>query len=140
MKPAFFLQFGYLGETKKDIQSTIDMLMELMPHDIGISVSYPLPGTVFYENVKNDLAAKANWTDSDDLAMMFQNTYHTIYYRRLHKMVHKKFRRRQAINTFKDLFSRRVKPEKYHLYKAATALYYIPAEAFAVWRLKLTNI
>ena len=49
IKPCFFLQFGYPGEEKEDIQATIDMLLDLMPHNIGISVSYPLPGTKFYE-------------------------------------------------------------------------------------------
>ncbi|MEM6725308.1 MAG: radical SAM protein, partial [Bacteroidota bacterium] len=54
----FFLQFGYLGEEKEDIQKTIDMMLELMPHDIGVSVSYPLPGTGFYETVKAQLKDK----------------------------------------------------------------------------------
>ena len=40
---AFFLQFGYLGETKEDIEATFAMLKKAMPDDIGVSVSYPLP-------------------------------------------------------------------------------------------------
>ena len=36
----------------KDIHKTIDLVKEMMPDDIGISVSYPLPGTLFYERVK----------------------------------------------------------------------------------------
>jgi anaerobic magnesium-protoporphyrin IX monomethyl ester cyclase len=66
----FFLQFGYLGETHEDIEKTIRMLLDLMPDEVGISVSYPLPGTGFYEKVKKDLEKKQNWTDSDDLDMM----------------------------------------------------------------------
>ena len=31
------------------------MINELLPYEIGISVSYPLPGTVFYEKVKTQL-------------------------------------------------------------------------------------
>ncbi|MEM9022427.1 MAG: radical SAM protein, partial [Bacteroidota bacterium] len=77
VRVAFFLQFGYLGETREDVQKTIDMVLELMPDDIGISVSYPLPGTGFYEKVKMDLGEKANWTDSDELAMMFRGTFDT---------------------------------------------------------------
>ena len=53
IKPSFFIQFGYPGETKEDIEKTIAMINELLPYEIGISVSYPLPGTVFYEKVKN---------------------------------------------------------------------------------------
>ena len=136
MKPAFFLQFGYLGETKKDIAKTINMLLDLMPYDIGISVSYPLPGTKFYENVKNELSRKTNWTDSDDLAMMFQNTYQTGYYRLLHRTVHKKFRKKQALNAIRDIMTQFKRPASKSLYKAASALYYIPMEALSSLRLK----
>ena len=93
----FFLQFGYLGETEADIQATIALLEELMPHDIGVSVSYPLPGTKFYERVRALLGDKQNWTDSDDLAMMYPATFSQAYYRRLHRLVHKRFRLRQGL-------------------------------------------
>jgi anaerobic magnesium-protoporphyrin IX monomethyl ester cyclase len=66
------------------------------PDDIGISVSYPLPGTPFYERVKAQLGAKQNWVDSDDLALMYRGTYHADFYRCLHHVVHAEFRARQA--------------------------------------------
>ena len=97
IKPAFFLQFGYPGETKEDIEKTLDMVMTLLPDDIGISVSYPLPGTKFYEKVKNELVNKSNWTDSDDLAMMFKNTYPAAYYKLLQRFVHRKYRTKQGM-------------------------------------------
>ncbi len=96
IRAAFFLQFGYLGETWEDIQATFDMLLTTMPDDIGVSVSYPLPGTGFYETVKSQLGEKSNWTDSDDLALMFKNTYSPEFYKRLHRYVHKRFRLAQA--------------------------------------------
>jgi anaerobic magnesium-protoporphyrin IX monomethyl ester cyclase len=96
VRVAYFLQFGYLGETKKDIEATIDMLLQFMPDDIGVSVSYPLPGTKFYDKVKSQLNQKANWEDSDELALMFQNTFNQEYYRILHRYVHKIFRKAQA--------------------------------------------
>lgn len=100
---AFFIQFGYLGETKEDIAKTISMIKELQPDNIGISVSYPLPGTKFYEMVKDDLKLKSNWTDSDDLAMMFQGTFNSKYYKKLHRLVHKEYRKSQAISNFRQL-------------------------------------
>jgi anaerobic magnesium-protoporphyrin IX monomethyl ester cyclase len=96
IRAAFFLQFGYLGETWEDIQATLDMLLETMPDDIGASVSYPLPGTGFYEKVKSELSQKSNWTDSDELALMFKNTYSPEFYKRLHRFVHKRYRLAQA--------------------------------------------
>ena len=85
IRTSFFLQFGYPGEDKNDIEATLRMVKDLMPDDLGISVSYPLPGTKFYEKVRADFQEKKNWVDSDDLALMFCGTYSAAYYRRLHR-------------------------------------------------------
>jgi len=102
IKPCLFLQFGYPGEALEDIKKTISMLMSLKPHDIGVSVSYPLPGTKFYENVKSHLSEKQNWTDSDDLQVMFQTTYTTVFYKHLQRFVHYRFRLSQAMESIKS--------------------------------------
>ncbi|HMB81211.1 MAG TPA: glycosyltransferase, partial [Vicinamibacterales bacterium] len=65
----FFLQFGYPGETREDIDRTLEMVRTCAPDDIGVSVSYPLPGTTFYQRVQAQLGQKQNWVDSNDLAM-----------------------------------------------------------------------
>lgn len=96
IKVAFFLQFGYLGETMRDIKKTMKMVLDIMPDEIGISVSYPLPGTKFYDIVKEDLKSKANWTDSDDLDMMFQNTYNKAFYRTLHRYMHNQYKMKRG--------------------------------------------
>ncbi len=100
IKAAFFLQYGYLGETLTDIYKTIDLLKETMPDDIGISVSYPLPGTKFYNNIKQSLILKSNWTDSDDLDLMFKNTYPSTFYKKLHRYTHYIFRFQKLKNDF----------------------------------------
>lgn len=92
----FFLQFGYPGETWNDVQKTLKMVRECAPDDIGISVSYPLPGTKFFERVKMDLGEKQNWVDSDDLAMLYQGPFPQEFYRILHGRVHHEFRLRRA--------------------------------------------
>jgi radical SAM superfamily enzyme YgiQ (UPF0313 family) len=92
IKPCFFLQFGYSGEDKEDIAKTISMVKQLMPHDLGISVSYPLPGTKFYEKVKEEMHSKTNWTDSDDLAILFHSKFHPDFYKKLQRYVHYYFR------------------------------------------------
>ena len=40
----FFLQFGYPGETRDDIEATRRLVRECAPDDIGISVVVPPPG------------------------------------------------------------------------------------------------
>jgi radical SAM superfamily enzyme YgiQ (UPF0313 family) len=98
IRTCFFLQFGYSGETKDDIGLTLKMLKDLKPDDIGISVSYPLPGTKFYERVLSQMKYKQNWEKSDDFEMMFDGEYNTDFYKSLHKKVHKEFRSRQILN------------------------------------------
>jgi anaerobic magnesium-protoporphyrin IX monomethyl ester cyclase len=92
----FFLQFGYPGETWDDIQKTLQMVRDCAPDDIGISVSYPMPGTKFYERVKLELGEKQNWVDSDDLAMLYHGPFPQEFYRILHGRVHHEFRLRRA--------------------------------------------
>jgi radical SAM superfamily enzyme YgiQ (UPF0313 family) len=88
MRACFFLQFGYPGETWEDIQQTIDLVRGLRPDDIGISFSYPLPGTAFYEHVQEQIGAKRNWTDSDDLCVMFSAAYNNDFYMALRNALH----------------------------------------------------
>jgi anaerobic magnesium-protoporphyrin IX monomethyl ester cyclase len=92
----FFLQFGYPGEGWDDIKQTLRMVRECMPDDIGISVSYPLPGTKFFERVKLELGEKQNWVDSEDLDMLYRGPLSTEFYHLLHGRVHHEFRMRRA--------------------------------------------
>jgi anaerobic magnesium-protoporphyrin IX monomethyl ester cyclase len=94
----FFLQFGYPGETWEDIQLTLKMVRECLPDDIGISVSYPLPGTKFFERVQMELGEKQNWVDSADLAMLYPGPFPQEFYRVLHGRVHHEFRLRRALD------------------------------------------
>jgi radical SAM superfamily enzyme YgiQ (UPF0313 family) len=125
--PSFFIQFGYPGETKADIEKTISMINELLPHEIGISVSYPLPGTAFFEKVKSQLHEKSNWTDSDELALMFRNTYQPAFYKQLHRYVHKTYRKHIAFENIRQLVSHPFKSNLRTIRKALSSLYYMPA-------------
>jgi radical SAM superfamily enzyme YgiQ (UPF0313 family) len=88
IRVCFFLQFGYPGETWAELQETIAFVRETRPDDVGISFSYPLPGTVFYEHVQDQLGQKRNWTDSDDLCIMFTAAYTTDFYRAVRDALH----------------------------------------------------
>lgn len=88
IRVCYFLQFGYPGETWEDIEKTIQLVRRSRPDDIGVSVSYPLPGTAFHERVYNELGAKTNWQDSEDLSMMFKGAYTSEFYRALHDALH----------------------------------------------------
>jgi anaerobic magnesium-protoporphyrin IX monomethyl ester cyclase len=88
IRACYFLQFGYPGETWPDIQKTVKLVRETRPDDIGVSVSYPLPNTVFFQKVQAQLGHKRNWTDSDDLCLIFKAPYSDNFYRALRNALH----------------------------------------------------
>src|SRR5438309_4523980 len=96
IKVGFFLQFGYPGETRRDIAATLQLVRDCRPDDIGMSVSYPLPGTKFHKAVSEQLGLQQNWLDSRDLAMMYRGPFSTAFYRKLHAVLHHEFRLRKA--------------------------------------------
>ena len=88
---SFFIQFGYLHETWEDIQKTRKLIKSCVPYDIGISVSYPLPGTKFYSIVLDIMTQKQNWIDSDDLELLYEGNYPSKFYKLLHRFVHSEY-------------------------------------------------
>ena len=92
VRTGFFLQFGYPGETFVEIEQTVEMLRALVPDDVGISVSYPLPGTKFYERVRAQMGDKTHWEHSHDLAVMHAGEYDSTFYHALHTLVHDELR------------------------------------------------
>ncbi|WP_372357032.1 radical SAM protein [Xanthomonas sp. NCPPB 3443] len=96
IRVGFFIQLGYLGEELDDILATRALVTQANPDIIGVSVSYPLPGTKFYEEVKNQLGSKTHWQDSDDLAMMFRGAYDSEFYRSVRDLLHRQVDLQQA--------------------------------------------
>jgi radical SAM superfamily enzyme YgiQ (UPF0313 family) len=84
----WFLQFGYPGEHWEDIAKTVQMVRTIRPDDVGVSVSYPLPGTKFFQIISSQLGKKKNWEESGDLTMMFSGSFSTEFYRALAHALH----------------------------------------------------
>ena len=88
IKVCLFLQFGYPGEVWEDIHASVQLIRVTFPDNIGVSVTYPLPGTPLYYKVKKSMGEKTHWDDSDDLDMLFQGAYTTPFYKKLHQVLH----------------------------------------------------
>jgi len=88
IRVGFFIQLGYMDEQLTDILATRDLLDAARPDEIGVSVSYPLPGTKFYDLVKEQMRGKTHWQESNDLEMMFQGTYTSDFYRTVRNLMH----------------------------------------------------
>ncbi len=89
IRACWFIQLGYPSEDWTDILLTRDLIRDERPDEIGVSVSYPLPGTKFHEKVRTELGAQRNWEHTDDLAMLFRGRYSTAFYRRLRDALHR---------------------------------------------------
>jgi anaerobic magnesium-protoporphyrin IX monomethyl ester cyclase len=88
IRVGFFIQLGYIEEQLDDILATRDLLTAAQPDEIGVSVSYPLPGTKFHDLVKSQMCGKTHWQESNDLEMMFQGTYTSDFYRAVRNLLH----------------------------------------------------
>ena len=88
IRACYFLQLGYPGEHWEDIRKTIALVRKTRPDDIGVSFAYPLPNTRFYARVREQLGAKQNWADSEDLCVMFKGTYTDRFYRAIRDALH----------------------------------------------------
>jgi anaerobic magnesium-protoporphyrin IX monomethyl ester cyclase len=116
IRACYFLQFGYPGEGLREIEQTIELVRSTKPDDIGVSVSYPLPNTAFYDRVGEQLGAKRNWIHSGELSMMFRSAYSTEFYRSLRNALHFEVAQEQLI------LERRAPQELSRLWKEVYAL------------------
>jgi anaerobic magnesium-protoporphyrin IX monomethyl ester cyclase len=88
IRACWFIQLGYLGEERADLEATRALILAERPDEIGVSVSYPLPGTPFHEKVHSQLNGKRNWEETDSLEMLFHGTYTTGFYRLVRDALH----------------------------------------------------
>jgi anaerobic magnesium-protoporphyrin IX monomethyl ester cyclase len=88
IRAGWFLQLGYPPEDWEDILLTRDLVREEAPDDIGVSVAYPLPGTPFHDRLAAELGTHRNWRDTGELAMLFEGTFDTAFYRLVRDALH----------------------------------------------------
>ena len=82
----FFMMVGYPGEDWEDLLLSVKMLRETLPDEFSTTIAYPLPGTEFYEQVRDRLMFESDWhIDWDYTAenrLLFQrDKYNTRFYR-----------------------------------------------------------
>ena len=132
----FFLQFGYPGETRADIEQTFNLVRRARPDDIGMSVAYPLPGTPFYERVEATLGGRHHWVDSSDLAMLYRGPFTTAFYRQLHRVLHGEFRARRAWDRLRARARRPLTLRPTDLRQTASLIRHVVAQPARRWRLE----
>jgi anaerobic magnesium-protoporphyrin IX monomethyl ester cyclase len=97
IRACWFIQLGYPSETIEDLLLTRDLIRDEWPDEIGVSVAYPLPGTEFYDKVRAQLGRQRHWKTTGELAMLFQGTFDTAFYRKVRDLLHDEARLRTPL-------------------------------------------
>lgn len=61
-----FIMFGYIGETWSDLNETHDHLVASKPDDLLTTVTYPIKGTPYFDEVAANVIATTAWADGSD--------------------------------------------------------------------------
>lgn len=78
----WFLMLGYPGETLDDIEATLQLFRRFSPEEYSVSIAVPVPGTRFYESVKDRLRGRARSTrGSGGASLLYEATYPESLYR-----------------------------------------------------------
>src|SRR5579884_2221396 len=81
------------------------MLRKGKPDQVGVSITYPLPGTKLHQLVSTQLGQKKHWADSGDLTMMFRGTYSTEFYRAITDAIHLEVRHPESAGDIKNAWA-----------------------------------
>lgn len=76
-----FIMIGYPGETEADIDATIEHLKRSDPDQFTITVAYPIKGTPYYEDIRDDIIDSRPWEASTDRDLKIRRPHWDFYYK-----------------------------------------------------------
>jgi radical SAM superfamily enzyme YgiQ (UPF0313 family) len=93
----FYMMVGYPGEAWPDLKQSAALLRDTRPDLFSTTIAYPLPGTPFYEEVRDRLACadqgNPDWLHTAENRLLFQRKrYSTFFYRRVIRWFHSEWR------------------------------------------------
>lgn len=99
----FYMMVGYPGEEWADLKLSVKLLREARPDMFSTTIAYPLPGTAFYDQVRDRLPAgdplALDWDYTAENRLLFEaGRYNTFFYRRVIRWFHSEWQdaRRRA--------------------------------------------
>ncbi len=72
IQTGMFLMWGYEGEDLQDIEATIEHVKTTLPDIFLTTVSYPIKGTPYFDEVASKLLHPRAWTEMTDRDLMIQ--------------------------------------------------------------------
>lgn len=61
-----FIMVGYEGETQRDLEDTVSHLKAALPDQFTTTISYPIRGTAYHEQVRDRIVEPEDWAKSSD--------------------------------------------------------------------------
>jgi anaerobic magnesium-protoporphyrin IX monomethyl ester cyclase len=79
----WFLMLGFPGETLDDIEATLQLFRKHSPEEYSVSIAVPVPGTRFYESVKDRLRPRSRGSGpaGGGKALLYEAAYPEALYR-----------------------------------------------------------
>ena len=87
IQSGMFLMWGYEGEEMEDIEATISHVSKSKPDIFFTTVSYPIKGTPYYQQVQSKLVQLKPWTQSSDRDIKIAGRHSRAYYDHADKLL-----------------------------------------------------
>jgi len=80
IQSGMFLMWGYEGEKMEDIEATIRHVSKAQPDIFFTTVSYPIKGTPYYQQIENKLVQLKPWAETSDREIKIAGRHSKTYY------------------------------------------------------------
>jgi anaerobic magnesium-protoporphyrin IX monomethyl ester cyclase len=87
IQSGMFLMWGYEGEEMEDIEATIHHVSKTKPDVFFTTVSYPIKGTPYYQQVQSKLVQLKPWAHSSDRDIKIAGRHSRAYYAHADKLL-----------------------------------------------------
>jgi radical SAM superfamily enzyme YgiQ (UPF0313 family) len=92
----FFMMVGYPGEEWDDLLLSATMLRQTLPEAFSTTIAYPLPGTPFYEQMRDRLMFESEWHldwdyTGENRLLFRRERYNTLFYRMVIRWFYKEW-------------------------------------------------
>jgi anaerobic magnesium-protoporphyrin IX monomethyl ester cyclase len=87
IQSGMFLMWGYEGEKMEDIEATIRHVSKAQPDLFFTTVSYPIKGTPYYEQIQHKLVQLKPWAETSDREIKIAGRHSRTYYAHADKLL-----------------------------------------------------
>jgi radical SAM superfamily enzyme YgiQ (UPF0313 family) len=87
IQSGMFLMWGYEGEEMEDIEATIRHVSKSKPDIFFTTVSYPIKGTPYYQQVQSKLVQLKPWAQTSDREIRIAGRHSRAYYAHADKLL-----------------------------------------------------